>query len=87
MGHLSFLPDYSVVLGVEPTYPAEVSVQTRYRETPIGATLTRDASGAVLCTLAEARIFSAGQSLVVYNGDECLGGGFITNKSVNSTQE
>lgn len=50
--------------------------QVRYREEPVGATLVTDGDTAVV-TLDAPRIAAAGQSLVLYRGNELLGGGTI----------
>ncbi len=50
----------------------EVEVQTRYRETPVIAAIRNE-----VVEFREPHIFSAGQSLVAYRGDVCLGGGII----------
>lgn len=60
-----------------PQLPSNVLVQTRYRETPIGAQLKNNEQGELVCLFTEPHVVSAGQSLVVYKGDTCLGGGFI----------
>lgn len=59
-----------------PTMPARVQVQTRYRETQIDAEiLVHD--NKVHIRFSDPRIASPGQSLVIYQGEVCLGGGII----------
>lgn len=59
-----------------PTLPIEFSVQARYHETPVHATLTRD-DGKLVASFAVPHIVSPGQALVMYNGDVCVGGAVI----------
>lgn len=59
-----------------PEFPLECEAQTRYRETPVIATITSAHKG-VTVSFAEPHLVSPGQSLVLYSGDRCLGGGII----------
>ncbi len=65
-------------IGVPPLLPCRLQVQTRYHETPILAELSAHETG-VTCRFDEPHIASPGQSLVLYDGDSCLGGGVIEN--------
>ena len=56
-----------------PTLPAHVSVQARYHETPVQAIVDGSTVDFEL-----PHIVSAGQSLVMYKRDVCLGGGVIS---------
>lgn len=56
-------------------YVAEV----RYHQKPRACALTYEGSEAVV-TFDAAQLATAGQSLVLYDGDECLGGGIITTQ-------
>ena len=52
-----------------------LEAQARYHETPIGAEVHTDGNARV--TFTSPRIIAPGQSLVLYSGDECVGGGII----------
>ena len=55
-----------------------VSVQVRYRQTPISATVTHQSGDHMVLTLSEAVSSAAvGQSCVLYDKVVCLGGGII----------
>jgi len=69
------LTDVHWINGVPPLH-SKVEVQTRYRETPIRVQLEKE-NEAVRVTFEEPHIVSPGQSLVVYEGQRCLGGGVI----------
>jgi len=57
----------------------EITIQTRYRQTPQPAQVTRiENETLTLKTLTEAESISPGQSCVLYQGAQCLGGGIIT---------
>ena len=70
-------------IGSVPEFPFKTMVQTRYREAPIPATLTQEASG-IVCTFAQPHLVSPGQSLVMYEGEICLGGGVIQMNRMQS---
>lgn len=59
-----------------PSLPVQLSIQTRYRETPVSGVITQAERG-VSVEFAEPHVYSGGQSLVIYDGDRCLGGGPI----------
>jgi len=63
-------------IGEPASFPFETMVQTRYREVPVRATLTKEGS-VIMCTFDDPHLVSAGQSLVMYEGEVCLGGGII----------
>lgn len=63
-------------IGEIPELPAEFSVQTRYREKPVSTQLSVQ-NEKIAVTFAEPHLASSGQSLVVYDGEKCLGGGEI----------
>jgi tRNA-specific 2-thiouridylase len=62
----------------EPRFPYETTVQARYHEEPVPAVLSLHESG-VFVTFTQPHIASAGQSLVIYEGEMCLGGGTISD--------
>jgi len=63
-------------IGDEPSFPLEAMVQARYRETPVSANLHYDGK-TMRVIFTDPHIVSPGQSLVVYLGERCLGGGVI----------
>ncbi len=62
-----------------PSLPAEAMTQSRYRETPIKSSIVKNGER-IIVSFSEPHIASPGQSLVIYDGDRCLGGGIIQNK-------
>ena len=61
----------------------EYQARFRYRQKLIDATLTfRD--GNALVTLHEPHFVPEGQSLVLYQGDRCVGGGIINTTSLSA---
>jgi tRNA-specific 2-thiouridylase len=61
---------------VEPDSTRLYDIQTRYRETPVKARILREGDNWI-AQCGAPHIVAAGQSLVVYDGDVCLGGGSI----------
>jgi tRNA-uridine 2-sulfurtransferase len=59
-----------------PVLPIAVQAQARYREQPFNATITKKDEDLV-ATFDEPHITAPGQSLVLYDGDRCLGGAII----------
>lgn len=59
-----------------PTLPSEVDIQVRYHDAFIPATIAYDTTELVI-TCTEPVIAPPGQSIVLYNGAVCLGGGYI----------
>ncbi len=62
-----------------PALPMKAMVQTRYHETPIAAMISKDGDG-IIGTFDTPRTASPGQSLVIYHGETCLGGGIIVGR-------
>ena len=58
----------------EPGFPFEADVEARYREVPIGAHVDKQ-GGSVHVSFVKPHLVSPGQSLVVYDGERCMGGG------------
>lgn len=62
---------------IEPQQlPLEADAQARYRETPVRVRVEKRA-GKTGVTFFEPHIAAPGQSLVLYEGERCLGGGII----------
>lgn len=59
-----------------PDMPSKALVQARYHDTPTEARVEKRGEY-VAVEFAEPRVASPGQSLVMYDGDVCLGGGII----------
>lgn len=67
------------LIAYEPTVGDVVTFQSRYRQTPKQATITAVTPESLSLTLSEAsESLSVGQSCVLYQGEQCLGGGIIT---------
>ncbi len=59
-----------------------VAIQTRYRQTPVTATIAiTDPATAIVTPLEALESPALGQSCVVYDGEMCLGGGIISQLS------
>lgn len=65
----------------EPTLPFKTDAQARYREETAPCIVNRG-QGGVAASFSEPRLLSAGQSLVFYDGDVCLGGGVILPRAI-----
>ncbi|RMH94799.1 tRNA 2-thiouridine(34) synthase MnmA [Lysobacter pythonis] len=66
------------VAGTPPADPFECTAQTRYRQPDEACQVRLRADGGVLVEFAQPqRAVTPGQSLVLYRGDECLGGAVI----------
>jgi tRNA-specific 2-thiouridylase len=60
-----------------PSLPLSLHAQARYHEQPVSVTLDRQEKELV-ANFLEPHIVSPGQSLVLYDGDVCVGGAIIT---------
>ena len=58
-----------------PSFPHTVQAQARYRERSVAAHVVSNTK----VTFLKPHIAAPGQSLVVYEGEQCLGGGIIAN--------
>ena len=65
-------------IGEVPVMPFHAQTQARYREEPCDATIII-ADGGAKIIFSEPQIAAPGQSLVVYDGERCLGGGVIAH--------
>ena len=64
--------------GTVPASPFECTAKTRYRQPDQACEVTLDAQGGLSVAFASPqRAVTPGQSLVLYRGDECLGGAVI----------
>ncbi len=71
--------DASWVSGMAPAAPSSHTAKTRYRQPDSACTLFKVVeSGMRVDFSAPQWAVAPGQSVVLYNGDECLGGGIIT---------
>lgn len=62
--------------------PGKYTARFRYRQTLIAATLQNISDGTAKVALHEPHYAPLGQSLVLYEGERCIGGGIITEASI-----
>jgi tRNA-specific 2-thiouridylase len=66
------------IAGAAPPFPLRCEAQVRYRQPPQACTVTPREDGGVDVRFDQPqRAVTPGQSLVLYRGDECLGGAVI----------
>lgn len=71
--------------GVTPTAPFEADVKIRYKANPTRALIQPLEDGRVHIQFDEPlRDITPGQGAVIYQGDQCIGGGIIERASVNN---
>jgi len=63
-------------IGGMPRLPFAAEAQARYRETPVKVNVSGEGTSVVV-DFSEPHIAARGQSLVIYDGERCLGGGAI----------
>jgi len=68
----------SWVAGHAPEFPCRAAAKTRYRQPDQPCTITQDENGLIHVEFDDKqRAVTPGQSVVFYQGDDCLGGGII----------
>jgi len=65
------------ITGLPAEFPLRCEAQVRYRQPPQPCTVTPRGDGIVVCFDAPQRAVTPGQSVVLYRGEECLGGAVI----------
>jgi len=71
------LSEINWISGEQPQEGKEYHARVRYRQELVSCTLSFSEVGVVKVLLNTSQIVDSGQSLVVYDNDECLGGGVI----------
>jgi tRNA-specific 2-thiouridylase len=71
--------DASWISGSAPAAPSSHTAKTRYRQADAACTLARVSNSHLFVEFGEAQwAVTPGQSVVLYDGEICLGGGIIT---------
>ncbi len=72
--------DLSWTSATAPALPCQCSAKTRYRQTDAACTITAIENGICQVVFEQAQwAVTPGQSIVFYQGEECLGGGIINH--------
>lgn len=75
------------ITGVRPTLPFHCNAKTRYRQEDQKCTITElNEDSCTVIFETHQRAITPGQSIVFYQGDECLGGGIIDSTVSNKTK-
>jgi tRNA-specific 2-thiouridylase len=70
----------SWVAGHAPAFPCRAAAKTRYRQPDQPCTISQDENGLIQVEFDhKQRTVTPGQSVVFYQGDDCLGGGIIVS--------
>jgi tRNA-specific 2-thiouridylase len=70
------------IAGAPPAHPVEVQARVRSRMADVAATVTPLAGARARVEFAQKlRAIAPGQAVVFYDGDLCLGGGWITPRT------
>ncbi len=73
-----FANDLHWTSGDIPAIPYQCTAKTRYRQADQNCTIQSDINGEILVEFEDIqRAMTPGQSIVFYQGDECIGGGII----------
>jgi len=79
MKHTLDAADASWVAGSPPSAPSAHTAKTRYRQADAACTLTRVLDSEIKVDFSAPQwAVTPGQSVVLYDGEACLGGGVIT---------
>lgn len=76
-----FASDVMWISGSEPQLPLTCTAKVRYRQTDQTCTVERNETGYSVRFQQPQRAVTPGQSVVFYQGDQCLGGGIIERTS------
>jgi tRNA-specific 2-thiouridylase len=80
----AYIKDLHWTRGIAPKLPLQCMVQVRYRQEPVSAILEKsdseDSAILQMTFIHPVKAVAIGQSAVIYQDDECLGGGILTKK-------
>lgn len=80
------LEDVNWIVAI-PQLPMSAEASARYHQRTFSVTLTKRSEGIEVTTEEKGVALPPGQSLVLYRGDECLGGGVLSEASLAPTGE